>query len=238
MASLSKRLALASIVAAASIAVTAVMATGAAAQGRSNGIGAGAPATPSVGSGATGTANRGGAGGVSNPSPGGEPATVGTPGHSAGPQGTDTTRSGYVGGRTVPAVTPPTVPPGTTMSALVLQQFGNCPTATTPASGQARLNGDNLGRIDTVAQYLGQGAQGERGPTARYLLADLQEELEKPQPDLTLAGTYLGLASGMPLTPTLVSEVSESLCAPVSDHAAHDIAGVAETQRRKLTTGN
>ncbi len=79
--------------------------------------------------------------------------------------------------------------------------------------------------------------QASAGSTARYLLADLREELAKPKPDLTLAGTYLGIASAMPVTPALVADIGNSLCAPVSEHAAQTIARVAEAQQRKLTRG-
>jgi len=210
------------------------------AQGRSNG---GSTGAAPVG-GATSNSNRGGAGGVSNPTPGGEPATVGTPGYSSGPQGAEQSRSGYVGSRTTGTVTPPPPPPppGTetptsTLSDYTAAQFGKCAYGAHP-DPRARLTGDNIGRIDVVAGYLAQGAQVGSGATARYLVADLQEELEKPKPDATLAGTYLGLASAMPVTPALAADIGASLCTPVSDGAAQEIAAIAEAQRRKLSEGN
>ncbi|HMA87976.1 MAG TPA: hypothetical protein VKP89_04450 [Burkholderiales bacterium] len=217
---------------------SAVWIADAGAQGRSNG---GSTGAAPVG-GATSNSNRGGAGGVSNPSPGGEPATVGTPGYSPGPQGTEQSRSGYVGGRTTGTVTPPppppppgTVTPTSTLADYATAQFGKCAYGAHP-DPRARLTGDNVGRIDVVAGYLAQGQQAN-GASARYLVADLQEELEKPKPDATLAGTYLGLASAMPVTPALAADIGASLCAPVSDGAAQEIAAIAETQRRKLSEG-
>ena len=96
------------------------------------------------------------------------------------------------------------------------------------------MSGNNSGRINAVARYLSQRQTAQGSSTVRYLLADMQEELEKPKPDLTLAATYLGIASGVPVTPTLVAEVSESLCSPVSQSMAEAIAPVAETQRKRI----
>lgn len=218
MQDLAKRLSLAALTAAA-----LALAFDADAQGRSGG--STGPSAGSLGAGVGGAANRGGAGGASNPSPGGEPGLLGGPQQSSGPQGTEASRAGYLGGRETPPVDPPPLPPGTTINTLVVNQFGEC-------SSQA--GGANMDRIETVAQYLSHARRAQSGSSARYLLADLHEELAKPQPDLTLAGTYLGIASAMPVTPALVADVGNSLCTPVSEHAAQTIARVAETQRRRL----
>jgi len=205
------------------------------------GGGALGPAAGSVGGGATGASNRGGAGGVSNPSPGGTPSTAGSPGQSAGPQGTETSRSGYLGGRSAdvepptPPPPPPPPPPGdtVTLTSYSVQQFGNCPTSGMQTAPQQRMFGGNGDRVEAVAQYLNHGAR--RGDsTATNLVANMQEELEKPQPDLTLVGTYLGIASRTPVTSALVEDVSASLCAPVTGSAAQQVAEVAEAQREKL----
>jgi IMP cyclohydrolase len=95
------------------------------------------------------------------------------------------------------------------------------------------MSGSNGDRVEAVAQYLSHGAP-HREATARNLVANLQDELEKPRPDLTLVGTYLGLASRTPVTSNLVEDVSASLCAPVTGSAAQQIAEVAEAQREKL----
>jgi len=211
------------------------------AQGKNN-SGALGPAGGTVGGGASGASNRGGAAGVSNPSPGGSASTLGGPTQNNGPRSTETSRPGYLGGRTTDPtdpVTPPTQPPGTTTTTVTLNvtQFGKCSKVSAAASPQDRMSGNNSGRIDAVAQYLTQQQPTQNPSTVRYLLADMQEELEKPQPDLTLAATYLGLASGQPVTPALVSEVSASLCAPVSQGMAEAIAPAAEAQRTRLLLG-
>lgn len=212
------------LVTAALVAAAFTLAADAGAQGRNSAPSG--PSTGSLGAGVSGAANRGSAGGVSNPSPGGEPASFGGPRQTSGPQGTEATRPGYMGGREATPVTPPPLPPGTTITTLVESRFGDC---------SGRTGSANMDRIGAVAQYLAHPAQTEGSSTARYLLADLQEELAKPRPDLTLAGTYLGIASAVPVTPALVADVGISLCAPVAEHAAQVIARVAETQRRKLS---
>jgi len=215
-----------SLSAAALLVAVLTLALDAGAQGRNGGPAGSSAGT--VGGGVSGAANRGGAGGVSNPSPGGEPASTGGPQQSSGPQGTQASRPGYLGGRETVPVIPPPLPPGTTINTLVVNRYGEC---------SVQAGGANMDRIETVAQYLSHPRRAQSSSTARYLLADLRQELAKPQPDLTLAGTYLGIASAMPVTAALVADVGNSLCAPVSEHAAQTIARVAEEQRRKLRRG-
>jgi hypothetical protein len=226
------------------------------AQQPKNGGGTLGPATGTVGGGATGAANPGGASGTSNPSPGGAPSTLGSPGQSAGPRGTETSRPGYLGGRSTatepPAPPPPPPAPGevvtitdysaaappaqggaATITEYNATLFGDCPTPTVAANPQQRMSGNNGGRIEAVARYLAH-RPGANDSTARYLIANMQEELEKPQPDLTLIGTYFGIASRTRVTQGLVKDVSASLCAPVAGSAAQSIAEIAEAQRVKL----
>lgn len=198
------------------------------------------PAVGSVGGGAAGGSNRGGASGISNPSPGGAPSSLGGPGQNSGPRGTETSRPGYLGGRTQEADTPTLPPspppaPGDTITIAEYNEFhfGNCPTPGAPANPHQRMSGSNEGRIQAVAQHLAHGARQD-GTTARYLVANIQEELERPQLDLALIGTYFGLASRAPVTPGLVEDVSMSLCTPVTSSAAQSIADIAEAQRDKL----
>ncbi|NDG63938.1 MAG: hypothetical protein EBY29_10805, partial [Planctomycetes bacterium] len=116
-----------------------------------------------VGGGASSAANRGGAGGVSNPNPGGDPNSAGGPAFSNGPQGTASSRAGYLGGRNAEPVTPQT-----TVATLAANQFSSCPIGRAPSSrSQARLSGENNERIGIVAQYLTQG-RDESGSSARY----------------------------------------------------------------------
>lgn len=210
------------------------------AQQAKTGAGALGPASGSVGGGATSGSNRGGADGVGNPNPGGAPSSLGSPGQSSGPRGTETSRPGYLGGRTQDGeapTTPPPPPPAPgepiTITEYNTIQFGDCPTPGTPADPRQRMAGSNEGRIRSVAQHLAHGVRQD-GTTGRYLVANIQEELEKPQPDVALIGTYFGLASRAPVTPGLVEDVSMSLCTPVTGSAAQSIADIAEAQRDKL----
>lgn len=206
-------------------------ASNAVAQKRGNSVGA--PAAN--GGGTTAAANRGGAGGVSNTDPGGEPATAGGPRSNDGPTATETSRSGYLGGRGAETVTPPVDPPSTTITTITEARFGKCPMPAGTQTYQSRTSGNNLGRIETVSRYLTNAPRGEPRSDAIYLLADLQEELQKSRPDLTLVGTYLGIVATSTITPALATDVSKSLCATISPEAADRVAEVAETQRRKLT---
>lgn len=193
---------------------------------------AGAP-SGAVGGGSTGASNRGGAGGVGNPSPGGGPATAGEPGSNNGPQGTETSRPGYLGGRNTETVNPP--PANTiTINSVTVAQFGRCPMPGGALSAEARMSGDNVGRIETVSRHLTRGPKKDDAADARYLLADLQEELQKAKPDLTLAGTYLGIVAKTAITPSLAADIGESLCSPMSASAADQVAKIAEAQRRKI----
>lgn len=200
------------------------------------------PSNGTLGGGANGASNRGGAAGVSNPNPGAGAgaAANGTSVTGRAPQATESARQGYLGGRTTPAVTPPDTPPATQtpassapLMALPESLFGKCAHSAALASPQARLSGNNLARIDALADGLMPGA-AQSALTARYLLADMQAELEKPDPDPLLAGTYLGMVSVRPVTAELVAVVSESLCAPpLPPSRARTIAAIAEAQRLK-----
>lgn len=206
------------------------------AQGRNGGLTTG-PSTTQGSAGATGTpSSRGGAGGVANPAPGGEPSSLGSATFSPGPRATETSRTGYVGARTNDTVTPPPVEKTLTLS---IMQFGRCPPRGLQPHPATRMTGSNLGRIQTIARHLRQGQSNETGDesTARYLLADMQQELEQNAPDPALVGTYLGLISDTPVTPALVTAVSGSLCRPISASAAEDIAAIAEEQRNRMMLG-
>jgi hypothetical protein len=205
------------------------------AQGVKSGNTVGAP-SGAVGGGTAGATSRNGASGVSNPSPGGSPAMTGGPQSSSGPQANQTSRSGYIGGRSTDVVNPPGTP--TTYSSITsatTAQFGKCPTpGANPMTAQARLSGDNFGRIETVSRYLTTDPKRANNSNTAYLLADLQIELQKTRPDLVVAGTYLGIVSAKVMTPSLAADISESLCAPVSSSAAAAMSEVAEAQQRKL----
>ena len=177
-----------------------------------------------------------------NPSPGGSRPEAGEPGYSAGPTGTTTQRSGYLGGRdtTTEGGGDAGTSTTSTVNTVVPRGLGsevNChdfsPSDMTPT---ARLSGQNMARIEDVRALIGEGeASRAAGPRpSRYLLANFQEELAKPHPDLAAAGTYLGIASQDPVTPQLVLRASRLLCVPMNESEAASISSVAEQQRLRL----
>lgn len=215
-----------SILVTALFSITLAMAPEVGAQGK--GSSSSGPSGASV-SDSSSTANHGNAVSGSNQKPGGYPGSSDANAFSNGPRGTSSSRQGYLGGRNTEALPSPI-----TVTTLVAIQFRNCPDdGVPPTPSQARLSGENNERIYIVAQYLAQGLD-ESSSSPHVLLANFQEELEKPIPDLTLAGTYLGITSEVPVTPNLVSEVSASLCVPVTSTMAESIASVAEAQRWRL----
>lgn len=191
--------------------------------------------------GTAGASNRAGAGGLMNPSPGGSRSEAGEPGSSAGPTGTTTQRSGYLGGRETTTEGGADTGTSTTNTVNVVVPRGsgsevNChdfsPSDLTPT---ARLSGQNMVRIENVRALIGEGVASRASPRpSRYLLANFQEELAKTHPDLAAAGTYLGIASQESVTPQVVLRVSRILCVPMNESEAASISSVAEQQRLRL----
>jgi len=210
---------------AASVAAALVLPQAAAQQ---SGPGRSQPAASSQG--AVGTsANRGGAAGVSNPEPGGGPAEAAGP--RGGPEATTARRSGYLGGRVTESGGGSTVAGVPATSPTDLSCHDVNPSAMSPI---ARMSGPNVERLDGARKAVHPARGGVRGRSARYLLASFQEELAKPAPDLELAGTYLGMASGLSVTPEVAMRVSEILCVPLGKEQAANVSMVAEGQRLRL----
>jgi hypothetical protein len=102
-------------------------------------------------------------------------------------------------------------------------------------SAAKRIAGRNLERINGVhAMVVQPGVQADT--VAPFLLANFQEELEKGDPDLRLAGVYLGTAASQPVTPELVQKAGAMLCVEIDAGEAAAIAAVAEDQRLGKTT--
>ena len=180
-----------------------------------------------VGGGASGAANRGGAGGVANPEPGGFRPDGGEPRESAGPNSQTGRRAGYLGGRT-----PADDGSGGTGSTVQMPAGASdaychdvSPAGMTPS---ARLSAPNVERLDLAGSAMG-AAPGESA--RRYLLANLQDELSRPAPDLQLAAAYVGIAASGPVTPEMVQRVSELLCVPLQGDQARRLSAIAEAQR-------
>ena len=95
-----------------------------------------------------------------------------------------------------------------------------------------RLDGKNLMRFREARSLL---APNEKLPaSAILLLANYQVELEKKEPDPVLAGTYIGNVAKQPVTPELISKVSDGLCVIPPEDKKGEIAKVAEEQRLSI----
>lgn len=94
-----------------------------------------------------------------------------------------------------------------------------------------RLSGKNLERLRVAQAELAPGFAPETVKTGLYLLADYQEELEKRQPDITLAASYLALASTVPVTAARYRDVNALLCISATKVTATSIQKLAESLR-------
>jgi len=119
---------------------------------------------------------------------------------------------------------------GGSPQALSLSGPDRCDDLGAKVSAAKRIAGRNLQRINEVhALVVKPGVAPET--VAPFLLANFQEELEKGDRDLQLAGVYLGTAAGRPVTPALVQRAGALLCVGVDARAAQAIAAAAEEQR-------
>lgn len=100
-----------------------------------------------------------------------------------------------------------------------------------------RISGRNQSRLSEASRFLwpGSGEYKTEAQSPIYILAEFQEELEKSEPDLHVAGAYLGLVSARPLEPRLVRELASFLCVDITDEQAIRIATVAEMQRQQAS---
>ena len=101
-----------------------------------------------------------------------------------------------------------------------------------PAAEQ--LGSANLRRLNAARGIADPGYASSGKMAAPFLMANLQEELVKPEPDAQLAGTYLGLVAKAPVTPEMVKQVGFQLCARIGDAQAEQIASAAEQQRHAI----
>jgi len=101
-----------------------------------------------------------------------------------------------------------------------------------PAAEQ--LGSRNLRRLNAARGVVDPGLAESGRVASPYLMANLQEELLKPEVDAQLAGTYLGLVAKAPVTTDKVKQVGNQLCVRMSDEQAQRIAAAAEQQRNAV----
>jgi hypothetical protein len=102
-------------------------------------------------------------------------------------------------------------------------------------SGEARLDGFNLRRLEAAEAELAPMFSPGRSKDGLRLVADYQEELGRPAPDRTVAATYLALLSGRPVTMELVRRTNALLCVSVHRAFAEALVSEAELLRREMS---
>jgi hypothetical protein len=112
-----------------------------------------------------------------------------------------------------------------------LQSAARCDDVGGAMTTAQRFSGENLHRISAARALLDPAAGSAPVGEKPYLLASFQEELQKPSPDLTLAGVYVGLIAKGQVTPAKVKSVCARLCVPIGNDQAEAIARAAEQQR-------
>ncbi len=96
-----------------------------------------------------------------------------------------------------------------------------------------RLTGHNLSRLRAAESELAPGFEAETVKTGLYLLADYQALLERRDPNITLAASYLAMASAVPVTAARYRQVNALLCVSVAPATARAIRTQAEALRRQ-----
>jgi hypothetical protein len=94
-----------------------------------------------------------------------------------------------------------------------------------------RYSERNLRRISAAYAQLDPAAGYTLSGNGPHMLANLQAELQRPAPDLDVAGVFVGLAAKGPVTPEKVKSVCAHLCVSLPDSHATEIAQTAELQR-------
>lgn len=162
-------------------------------------------------------------------------AEVGRYGENA--PGPDQGRYGYRGGKGVDLATVTEVDPsgagaGPSINVRgVLPSEERCDGVGGEMTSAQRYSERNLRRISAAYAQLDPAAGFSLSGKGPHMLANLQAELQRPAPDLDVAGVFVGLAAKGPVTPEKVKSVCAHLCVPLPDAHAAEIAQTAELQR-------
>jgi len=97
----------------------------------------------------------------------------------------------------------------------------------------ARFSKSNMERGHEVQRVLQSDATSPDDEYREHaLLASFQQEMLKPEPDPTVAGTYLGLIAHTEVTPALIEDVCFHMCVPSGDAITlEELASNAEVVR-------
>jgi hypothetical protein len=154
------------------------------------------------------------------------------PGDPTDPYGTDPTATTYLTSTTDVIPGPGGGPSANVRKALDSEPRCEGVAPKMPAAQQ--LGSRNLRRLNAARGVVDSELAESGRVVSPYLMANLQEELLKPEVDAQLAGTYLGLVAKEPVTADKVKQVGNQLCVRVSDEQAQRIAAAAEQQRNAV----
>jgi len=119
-----------------------------------------------------------------------------------------------------------------------LDESARCEGVASGMPAGRQFSGANLLRLNTARGLVDPALAASGKIGSPYLMANLQSELTKPQPNSELAGTYLGLLAKVPVSLDTVKKIGFQLCAVVGDAQAKEIAQVAEQQRAALSAAS
>ncbi len=143
---------------------------------------------------------------------------------------------------TTVADTPLSTGGGGPSAAAGLQALARCDDVSGAMSSAAAFSGRNVQRATAARAILAPEDVAEGAVPSPYLLVSFQEEVQKPKPDVLVAGTYLGLMAKVPVTEEIVKQVAWRMCVPLDEANAESIAANAEVQRlaglRRTGTAN
>ncbi|OJY72285.1 MAG: hypothetical protein BGP12_12120 [Rhodospirillales bacterium 70-18] len=97
-----------------------------------------------------------------------------------------------------------------------------------------RLEGENLTRLQATQAFLAPGFAAGQSRTGIAMLADYQEEMDRPHPDREAAAAYLATASTVHITLDVVGMVNRTLCVAAGQATAQAIATAAEAARAEM----
>jgi len=129
------------------------------------------------------------------------------------------------------AETPLSTGGGGPSAAAGLQALARCDDVSGTMSSAASFSGRNVQRATAARAILAPATVSDDAVPSPYLLVSFQEEVQKPNPDLLVAGTYLGLEAKVPVTEEIVKQVAWRMCVTLDDASAGSIAAAAEVQR-------
>jgi len=203
--------------------------------GAAGGASIGGPA--GAGSGGTSGGVAGSLGAGAGGSTAGQGVGVGGAGTSAGPGAIN---QNQFGGSFPPTPAPPIRPVAqagqTTSSAAAFLSQGEWCSDYAPGGMDegTRLRGRNRERLAGAQSELAPGFVPGRSETGIRLLANYQEEMEKPRPDRVLAASYLALASARSISAVVVERINGLLCVTASRAVMEVVVQNAEGLRQEL----